>query len=133
MEDRRHLLRAQHHALALIKMADTLIPAYRDAYEKRGQSMYQASNDYGFEPSRVMRGANLEDFNNMSEDEIDSIFAAIDDAAASPTGSGSVPVEAATEFLRNIQGLSGEALQREIAEFEAEFPGMARGLMNGPR
>ena len=112
---------------SLLKMADTIFPSYSDAYENRKRDAYTTANEYGFSPKRTMMGADISEFDNMSDEEVQSIFDGIEQAAASPTGSGAVPTEAAAELMRDP---SPEAL----AEFDDAFgPGMAQRVLNGSR
>ena len=112
---------------SLLKMADTIFPSYSDAYENRKRDAYTTANEYGFSPKRTMMGADISEFDNMSDEEVQSIFDGIEQAAASPTGSGAVPTEAAAELMRDP---SPEAL----AEFDDVFgAGMAQRVLNGSR
>jgi len=112
---------------SLLKMADTIFPSYSDAYENRKRDAYTTANEYGFSPKRTMMGADISEFDNMSDEEVQSIFDGIEQAAASPTGSGAVPTEAAAELMRDP---SPEAR----AEFDDAFgPGMAQRVLNGSR
>ena len=112
---------------SLLKMADTIFPSYSDAYENRKRDAYTTANEYGFSPKRTMMGADISEFDNMSDEEVQSIFDGIEQAAASPTGSGAVPTEAAAELMRDP---SPEAL----AEFDDVFgAGMAQRGLNGSR
>lgn len=112
---------------SLLKMADTIFPSYSDAYENRKRDAYTTANEYGFSPKRTMMGADISEFDNMSDAEVQSIFDGIEQAAASPTGSGAVPPDAAAELMRDP---SPEA----VAEFDDAFgPGMAQRVLNGSR
>ena len=112
---------------SLLKMADTIFPSYSDAYENRKRDAYTTANEYGFSPKRTMMGADISEFDNMSDEEVQSIFDGIEQAAASPTGSGAVPTEAAAELMRDP---SPEA----VAEFDDVFgAGMAQRVLNGSR
>lgn len=112
---------------ALLKAAAEMHPIYERAFEKLGRSYLKTAQSYQYDPSRVMMGTDLSTFDNMSDDEIQSIFDGIEQAAASPTGSGAVPAEAAAELMRDP---SPEA----VAEFDDAFgPGMAQRVLNGSR
>lgn len=112
---------------ALLKAAAEMHPIYERAFEKLGRSYLKTAQSYQYDPSRVMMGTDLSTFDNMSDDEIQSIFDGIEQAAASPTGSGAVPPDAAAELMRDP---SPEAM----AEFDDAFgPGMAQRVLNGSR
>ena len=65
--------------------------------------------------------------NSMREQDSGEIMRGIDEVAASPTGSGAVPAEAAADLMRDP---SPEA----VAEFDDVFgAGMAKRVLNGSR
>ena len=109
---------------AMLDAVGEMEGVYSDFYSGVGERTKARVEQYGLDPRRVFLTMQP---NSMREQDSGEIMRGIDEVAASPTGSGAVPAEAAADLMRDP---SPEA----VAEFDDVFgAGMAQRVLNGSR